>query len=78
MPRAADRKRQEERVKLGASALANLGTAFIVGGAVGPALLGRLNGLVGVVSILVGLVFHGAAHAALHYVVADAIEEELA
>ena len=75
MRTAADRKRQEERVKLGSAALANLGTAFIVGVAVGPSLLGRMNPAVLVVSLVVGVAFYAAGQGFLHYVATDAAEE---
>ncbi len=75
MPASAGRKRREERVKLGASALANLGSAFIVGGAVGPSLLGRLNPVALAVSLVVGVAFHAAGQGLLHYVATDAAEE---
>ena len=75
MSTAADRKRREERVKLGASALANLGTAFIVGGAIGPSLVGRAKATVLGVSVAIGFILHVAAQLLLHYVAVDVVEE---
>ena len=75
MATAADRKRREERVKLGSSAASNLGVAFVVGGAVGPALLGRAQPVLVVIATLIGLTFHLAAQALLHYVAADEPED---
>ena len=58
-------------MKLGAAALANLGTAFIVGGAVGPVLLGHPNPVVLVLAVAAGFVFHLGAQGVLHYVADD-------
>ena len=64
-------KRQEERVKLFASAVFNLGVAFIVGGFVGPSVAGRLTVSIGAGSVLLGLGLHLAARCILHYVVSE-------
>jgi hypothetical protein len=66
---SAETKRQEERVKLLASALSNLGVASIVAGLVGPALGGRLKGAIGGEAAIAGLLLHGVAQLLLHYVV---------
>ena len=71
----ADRKRREERVKLGAAAVSNLGVAFIVGGAIGPVLLGRANPLEVALATMVGFAFHLAAQGLLHYVAGDEAAE---
>ena len=71
MPTAADRKRREERVKLFAAAVSNVGTAFVIGGVVGPSLIGRINAVVIVASITAGVMIHLAAQGILHYVADD-------
>ncbi len=68
----AGAKRREERVKLAASALSNVGVAFVVAGMVGPSITGRLNAYVGLGSVLIGFSFHLLAQSVLHYVVGDA------
>jgi hypothetical protein len=68
---AAEIKRREERVKLLASALSNLGSAFVVAGAVGPLVIVRLDLGVVAASLLSGLAFHLAARGVLHYVAQD-------
>ena len=65
-------KRREERVKLAASALSNVGVAFVVAGMVGPSITGRLNAYIGLGSVMIGFGFHLLAQCVLHYVVADA------
>ncbi len=65
----ADAKRQEERVKLVASALSYLGVAAIVAGLIGPLTTGRLDRLVALGDILLGFGLHLAAQCILHYVV---------
>ena len=63
----AGAKRREERTKLFASALSNIGVAFIVAGLVSPSITGRLN-----LSIALGLIgFHLVAQCILHYVVGE-------
>ena len=62
-------KRREERVKLFASALSNLGVAAIVAGLIGPLTAGRLNPGVALGDILLGFGLHLAAQCVLHYVV---------
>jgi hypothetical protein len=61
-------KRQEERVKLAASALSNIGVAAIVSGAVAPLATGRFIGPIAFGGLLVGLGFHLVAQVFLHYV----------
>ena len=70
MADAAD-KRQEERVKLFASALSNVGVAFVVAGLVGPSITGHVNLSAAVGSALLGFGFHLVAECLLHYVVID-------
>ena len=64
-------KRLEERVKLFAAALSNVGVAFVVAGLVGPSITGRVNLSAAVGSALLGFGFHLVAQCILHYVVAD-------
>ena len=71
----ADRKRREERVKLLANATSNLGVAFIVGGAIGPALLGRANLAEVVLATFAGFGLHLGAQGLLHYVAPGEPEE---
>ena len=67
----ADAKRQEERVKLFASALSNAGVAAFVSGAIAPLITGRFNGVVALGGFMFGLGLHLAAQVVLHYVVKD-------
>ena len=69
-------KRQEERVKLFAAALSNLGVATVVTGVVGPALTGRARLLTGVVAAVLGLLLHLAAQGVLHRVVNDSPDRD--
>ena len=66
---AADAKRQEERVKLFATALSNVGVATIVAGFISPLFLGRvhISGAIG--ALLLGMLLHLLAQVVLHYVV---------
>ena len=64
-------KRQEERVKLFAAALSNLGVATAVTGVVGPALTERAQILTGVVAAVLGALLHLEAQGVLHQVVSD-------
>ncbi|WP_174300946.1 hypothetical protein [Caulobacter sp. S45] len=64
-------KRREERVKLFASALSNVGVAFGVAGVVGPSVIGHFNLPVALGSALVGSGFHLLAQCILHYVISD-------
>ena len=66
---AADAKRREERVKLLASTLSNLGAAALVAGIIGPAFGGRLKGDVGGEAVFAGFGLHVVAQLLLHYVV---------
>jgi hypothetical protein len=68
---AADAKRQEERVRLFASALSNTGVAAIVASVIGPIAAGRFQPLAAVTGFVIGAVQHIAAQALLHYVVED-------
>ena len=54
---AADAKRQEERVKLFATALSNVGVASIISGVVAPLVLGRFNDGLAAGAFLLGLGF---------------------
>ena len=65
-------KRREERVKLAASAVSNVGVAFIVAGLVTPFITGRASLMTGAGSVLLGAGFHLVAQRILHYVLADA------
>ena len=65
-------KRQEERVKLLASALSNLGVAAIVAGFISPTFGGRLQGAIGVEAFIAGFTLHVVAQLLLHYVVSRA------
>ena len=71
----ASAKRQEEPVKLVASALSNAGVAAIVSGAIAPMVTGRLDILIALGGFMFGLGLHLAAQVVLHYVVADDVEE---
>lgn len=68
----AKAKRREERVKLLASALSNLGVAAIVAGFISPSFGGRLQGMVGVEAFVAGFSLHVVAQLLLHYVVGQA------
>ena len=68
MPSATDRKRREERVKLFAAALSNIGTVFVVAGVVGPLVLGRFNAIALVLSVAAASAFWLAAQGVLEYV----------
>ena len=74
MPTAADRRRREERVKLAATALSNVGVAILVTGFIAPLVTGHL-GLGGVVAVVVGLALHLAAQRLLHYVASEPEDE---
>ncbi len=65
----ADAKRQEERVKLLASALSNIGVAAIVAGFIGPAFGGRFKSEIGGEAVVAGMGLHVVAQLLLHYVV---------
>ncbi len=69
-------KRREEHAKLAASALSNIGVAFIVAGLVGPSITGHANLYTGLGSVLLGFGFHLAARGVLHYVGTDARRSE--
>ena len=69
---SADAKRQEERVKLFASALSTLGVAVIVAGFIGPSFLGQFQATIALLALLTGFGLHLVAQAVLHYVVEDA------
>ena len=71
-------KRQEERVKLFATALSNLGVATVVTGLIGPALAGRASVLGTMTVFVIGFVLHMAGQGVLHFVVRIAAEGELA
>ena len=75
MATAAERKRREERVKLAAQAVANIGTAFAIGGFVGPVLLGKANGVAASASLGVAIGFHVAAQFILRYVAEEPKED---
>ena len=62
---------------LAAQAVANFGTAAIVGGDVGPLLIGRFNALVAVVAFAAGVALHLGAQRILHYVAEDLKPEPL-
>ena len=70
-------KRQEERVKLFATALSNLGIATVVTGFVGPLLSGRALVSTAAIAVVLGLAFHLAGQAVLHHVVNDRPEEDV-
>ncbi len=74
MPFEGDRRRREERVKLAATALSNVGVATLVTGFIAPLVTGRLQ-IGGFVAVLTGVVFHLAAQRLLHYVAAEPEEE---
>lgn len=69
---SANAKRQEERVKLFATALSNVGVATIVTGFIAPLITGRLLALQAAASLTVGLALHFGGQIVLHYVVEDA------
>lgn len=76
MATPAERKRREERVKLFATALSNVGVATIVTGFIAPLALGRLS-LLGFGAVVVGFILHIAAQRVMHYVADDARPEAL-
>ena len=69
MPAGA--KRREERVKLAATALSNVGVAFVVTGIVAPLLLGRFSSWQVTTALAAGFAFHLVAQGLLEYVVAN-------
>ena len=69
-------KRQEERVKLFASALSNVGVATIVSGAVAPMVTGRFNVVTAIGGFLFGLGLHLVAQVVLHYVMSETAKAE--
>ena len=71
----AGTKRREERVKLAASALSNIGVAFIVAGWVGPSIAGRFSPLIPFSAALLGFGLHLAAQSVLQYGVADRLRD---
>ena len=75
---SAERKPQEERVKLFASALSNVGVATIVAGFVGPSIAQHLNPAIAVGSVMFGFGAHLAAQCVLHYVASEAPDEDVA
>ncbi len=68
MPTIAE-KRREERVKLLAAAVSNLGVAAIVAGFISPALGGKFKGAIGVEAFIAGFALHVVAQLLLRYVV---------
>ena len=64
----AGAKRREERVKLFASAISNVGMAAVVAGLIGPLVAQRFNALVALGSALFGFGLHLVAQCVLHYV----------
>jgi hypothetical protein len=62
-------KRREERVKLFASAISNVGVATIVTGLIAPVLAGRAHALQDGAAFVAGLALHLIAQGVLHYVV---------
>ena len=64
-----DAKRQEERIKLFATALSNVGVATIVTGFISPLFSGgfHFSGAVG--ALILGMMLHFVAQTGLHYVV---------
>ena len=62
-------KRREERVKLFATALSNVGVATIVAGFISPLFSGRVRLAGAAGALLLGLALHMAAQLMLHYVV---------
>jgi ABC-type xylose transport system permease subunit len=65
----AGAKRREERVKLFASAISNVGVATIVTGLIAPVLSGRAHAVQDVAAFVAGLALHLIAQGVLHYVV---------
>ena len=65
-------KRREERVKLFAAALSNVGVAAIVAGFIAPALSGRIQTVAALLAFVAGFGLHLAAQGVLHYVVSEA------
>ena len=70
MASAADRKRREERVKLAATGLSNVGVATIVTGFIAPLLTESLT-VLGAAAVIIGLAFHLAGQRLLLYVAED-------
>ena len=64
-------KRREERVKLFASALSNVGSAAIATGIIAPAVAQHLKPTVAIGATMLGFGAHLVAQCILHYVVAD-------
>ena len=67
----AGAKRREERTKLFASALSNIGVGFFVAGWVGPSVTGHLYPSVALGAALLGFGFHLVGQCVLHYVVVE-------
>ena len=76
MATGARLKRREERVKLLAAALANVGTASFVAGFVAPAFGGRLGPFSLLLGFAFGLGFHALGQIVLEWVTIDDPEEE--
>ncbi len=67
-------KRREERAKLLATFLSNLGAAAVIAGMIAPTFTGTANGPDVVVGFLVGVGLHLTAQAVLQWVVVDQTE----
>lgn len=68
-------KRREERIKLWATFLSNLGAATVIASVVGPAITGRFQALAAALGFLSGFVLHLCGQGFLHYVVRDMEED---
>jgi hypothetical protein len=74
VPTTAERRRREERVKLFATAVSNVGVAAVASGFVAPLFTGRVQPA-GLVAVIFGVALHLVAQRILHYVADDAREE---
>ena len=64
-------KRREERVKLFATALSNVGVATVIAGFIAPAFSGRIQPVIAIPAFIAGFGLHLAAQGILHYVVVE-------
>ncbi len=69
MASAAERKRQEERIKLFATAFSNLGVASLVTGVISPLVSAHAQVVVTVIAVAGGVVLHLIGQGVLHFVV---------
>ncbi len=73
---AAAAKRREERVKLFATFLSNVGVALVVTGILAPTFTGGAEPIVIALAIIGAMASHGVAQVMLHWVVRSQPAEE--